>query len=176
MHFHSLETLRLFLIGISNETMVQIFETLPKSEIMNLLGHTSEAEFANEYQKHKNGYSSYNRNFILFLLKDKASGVIIGRCGIHNWNKEHCRAELGYTMTDSRFRKTGRMTEAVEQIIHFGFNNLNINRFEALVNCNNQDSISILEKFQFKKEGRLIQHMLTPNGFEDSFLYALIRK
>ena len=96
MNFETIETKRLILKGITADDMNYIFENLTKPEIKKILGHRSEEDYLKDEYKHKNGYSSYNRSFILFLLTAKKSNKIIGRCGLHNWNKEHKRAELGY--------------------------------------------------------------------------------
>lgn len=171
----TLETPGLFLTGFSPENMMYVFDHLPKSEIMEILGHRTEEEYQKELGKHQNGYSSYNRSFLLFLLTEKASGKIIGRCGIHNWNIDDKRAEIGYIMHDEDYKNKGFMSEAVEKIIDHGFKVLHLNRMEAIVRVGNLPSIRILEKFHFIKEGILRQHTKAGENFEDSILYARLR-
>ena len=175
INFIQLERIRLILTGISHQDMKQEFDKLPKSEIKQILGHRSEDEFLKEEQKHKNGYSSYNRRFILFLLKDKESGKIIGRCGLHNWNDEHKRAEIGYVMEDEGFKQKGLMSEAVKSIIKYGFHQLRLNRIEALVGIDNVPSIKILAKNKFKNEGILKQHFCVAENYTDSIICAILR-
>ncbi len=174
MNFETIETSRLTLTGISPDGMKYIFDNLTKPEIKKILGHRSEEDYRKEANKHKNGYSSYNRIFITFLLTDKASNSIIGRCGLHNWNIEHKRAEIGYIIADNRFKKQGLMTEAVHAIIDYGFKKLNLNRIEALVGIENMPSLRLMEKFNFKKEGVLRQHYFIDNKFEDSVLFSML--
>lgn len=174
MNFVLLETERLLLKGLSNEDMKFAFSNLPKAEIMKLLGHQSEDDYLKEEYKHINGYASYNRSFLLFLLTDKATSTIIGRCGIHNWNKEHNRAEIGYTMHNERFKRKGLMTEAVKAIINYGFTTLQLNRLEALVGATNTPSLHIMAQNNFKQEGILKQHIAVGNTYEDSMLFALL--
>ncbi len=172
MNFDTLETPRLVLSGISPEQMTYIFENLPKDDIKRILGHRSERDYEKEASKHQNGYSSYNRRFKLFLLTDKASNTIIGRCGIHNWNIEHRRAEIGYVMEDEQYKRKGLMTEALEVILDYGFRNLNLNRIEALVGAGNVPSLRLMEKFNFTKEGLLRQHAYASDKFEDSVMFS----
>lgn len=172
MHFHTIETPRLLLKGLSPEDMKYIFDNLTKSEIMKLLGHRSEEDYVKEEHKHKNGYSSYNRSFKLFLLTLKESGQIIGRCGLHNWNLEHNRAEIGYVMEDDDFKQKGLMSEAVQAIIDFGFNELKLNRIESLVGMGNIPSLRLMEKNNFKKEGILREHFWVGDKYVDSILYS----
>ena len=107
-----IETQRLKLTGYSSQDMTFIFENLNKDEIKKILGHRTDEDFQKEEYKYKNGYSSYNRAFILFLLTEKITNTIIGRCGLHNWNKEHQRAEIGYNISDENYKRKGLMTEA----------------------------------------------------------------
>ncbi len=174
MNFQILETRRLFLKAISSEEMSLIFNQLKKQKIMEILGHRSEQEYLKEEFKHKNGYASYNRRFKLFLLTDKTSGLIIGRCGFHNWNADHARSEIGYVMEDENYKRKGLMGEALETIIDHGFTGMHLNRIEALVGPENIASLSLLEKNRFRKEGVLKQHFKTDKGYEDSVLFALL--
>ena len=172
MNFETIETSRLILKGISPDDMKYIFENLTKSEIKKILGHRSEEDYRKEEIKHKNGYSSYNRSFILFLLTDNESNIIIGRCGLHNWNIEHKRAEIGYIMEDESFKGKGLMTEAINAIMNYGFNKMNLNRIEALVGIGNVPSIRLMEKYNFKMEGVLRQHYHISKKIEDSILVS----
>lgn len=174
MNFLTLETNRLILKGLSPEDMKYIFDNLTKPQIKEILGHRSEADYLKEEQKHKNGYSSYNRSFKLFLLIDKASGKIIGRCGIHNWNVDHRRAEIGYVMEDDSFKEKSFMSEAVKRIMEYGFKELKLNRIEAIVGVGNVPSIRILEKNQFKKEGLLRQYFYVADKYVDAVFYSIL--
>ena len=169
-----IETRRLLLKGLSPNDMKLIFENNSKDEIKGILGHRSEEDFIKEEFKQRSGYSSYNRSFILFLLIDKASNCIIGRCALHNWNKENSRAEIGYHIEDNNFKRQGLMSEAIEAILEYGFNQINLNRIEALASVNNIPSLQLLEKYNFKREGLLSQHRKTLDQYEDSVLLSLL--
>lgn len=169
-----IETQRLILTGYSSQDMTLIFENFSRDEIMKILGHRTEDDYEKEEYKYKNGYASYNRDFLLFLLTEKTTNTIIGRCGLHNWNKEHHRAEIGYNLTDENFKRKGYMTEAVASIIDYGFHKLNLHRIEALVGSNNVASLKIIENQHFTKEGLLRQHFLTEEKYEDSMVFSLL--
>lgn len=142
---------------------------------METLGLQTEEEFQKEQLKFKNGYASYNRIFLLFLLIEKSSGLIIGRCGLHNWNVDHNRAEIGYHMTIESKKQKGLMSEAVKAILDYGFFQLKLHRIEALVGTNNTASLKIMEKYGFVKEGTLRQHYLVDGIYEDSAAFSILR-
>jgi ribosomal-protein-alanine N-acetyltransferase len=176
MYSEIIETERLILKGLSPGNISYIFEQFPKAKIKELLGHETEEAYLTEEKKNRNGYASYNRTFILFLLIDKSYNTIIGRCGIHNWNIEHRRAEIGYNITHETFKRKGLMSEAVATIIEYGFTKLNLNRLEAIVGSSNTPSLKIMEKFGFIQEGIMRQHYPANNGFEDSILFSKLQE
>lgn len=169
-----IETQRLQLIGYSFQDMKSIFENFSKPEIMKILGHRDEEDFQKEEFKYKNGYAAYNRTFILFLLKDKTTESIIGRCGLHNWNEEHHRAEIGYNISDEGFKRKGLMSEAVSSVIDFGFHQLKLHRIEALVGSENIPSLKIIKNNHFTQEGVLRQHFYVDGKYEDSIVFSLL--
>lgn len=176
MHFETITTKRLLLQALTPEVIRYIFENHDKVEIKKILGHRSEEDYQKEEYKYRNGYASYNRGFKMFQLTDPDSGTIIGRCGIHNWNAEHSRAEIGYVMHDERFRRQGLMSEAVQAVIDHGFNDMRLNRLDAMVGPENTPSLKLMEKFHFVQEGVLRQHFWTGSAFEDSVLFSKLRE
>lgn len=169
-----METKRLKLTGFSPQDMTHIFENNSKDEIKKILGHRTEEDYQKAEFKFKNGFASYNRSFILFLLSEMTSNNIIGQCGFHNWNEEHKRAELGYHLSVDLYKGKGFMTEAVDVTIDYGFKKLKLHRIEALVGSNNTPSLKIIENHHFTKEGLLRQHYLVGDKFEDSVVYSLL--
>ncbi len=174
MYSAIIDTKHLTLKGLSPANIRNIFANFQKSEVKNILGHQSEDEFLREEIKNRLGYSSYNRTFLLFLLVDKDSEIIIGRCGLHNWNTEHNRAEIGYVMNYEDYKRKGLMSEAVIAILKYGFEKLKLNRIEAIVGTNNIPSLRIMEKYGFNKEGILRKNSLNLGYYEDSIMFSLL--
>ena len=113
---------------------------------------------------------------MLFLLTYKESDRIIGRCGLHNWNIEHNRAEIGYIMEEDSYKRKGLMTEAVKAVIDYGFRKRKLNRIEALVGVGNIPSLRLMEKFHFIQEGVLKQHYHITDNYVDSVLFSKLYK
>lgn len=170
-----IETNRLILKGFSPQDMTIIFEKYSNVEIKKILGHRTEEEFQIEEFKQKNGYAAYNRSFVLFLLIEKITNNIIGRCGLHNWNLEHKRAEIGYNMADDNSKRKGLMTEAVSAVIDFGFIELKLHRIEAIVGNGNIPSLRIMAKYNFTKEGVMREHFFVGENYEDSFIFSKLQ-
>ena len=117
------------------------------------------------------GVKSYNRWVIVNKLENKP----IGTCGFHKWQKRHSRVEVGYDL-DKLYWNQGFMTEALIEVLKFGFRNMGVNRIEAFVHPDNLASIKILQKLGFQKEGQLREYYFHGGEFYDSLLFSLLRK
>jgi len=82
---------------------------------------------------------------------------VIGSCGFHNWIKNHERSEIGYEI-HKQYQNQGYMSEAIKKVINYGFQEMNLNRIEALIDPMNENSIRIVTKNGFKQEGILRGH------------------
>jgi ribosomal-protein-alanine N-acetyltransferase len=121
------------------------------------------------------GLETFRISLYYFLLSDKATNQIIGECGFHTWNISHNRAEIFYKLKDEQWKNKGYMTEALNEVLTFGFKNLNLHRVQALVAHDNIPSLRLLSKFGFQKEGTLREDYLVDGKFEDSECYSLIK-
>jgi ribosomal-protein-alanine N-acetyltransferase len=107
-------------------------------------------------------------------LIEKATGRVIGNCGFHNWLIDHERAELGYFLHEN-FRNKGFMSEALDCVIQNGFNKMSLNRIEAFISPDNLNSIKLVTKLGFIREGLLREHYKHENQIHDSLVYSLLK-
>lgn len=110
----------------------------------------------------------------VFELYDRDSNNLIGACGYHTWYPQHERAEIGYHLAEG-YRGIGLMSEAMPDILKFGFTEMELNRIEAQIEPHNLPSIRLIRKMGFQFEGYLRQNFKSGQKFEDSCLYARLR-
>ncbi|WP_145335420.1 GNAT family N-acetyltransferase [Paenibacillus xylanexedens] len=91
---------------------------------------------------------------IRFSIIEKESGRIMGSCGYNYLDDEQARAEIGYDLAKIYWGR-GYATEAVSALLTHGFSSLKLNRIEAKVDPRNVNSIKLLEKLEFTREGTL---------------------
>ena len=103
----------------------------------------------------------------------KENNKQIGIVGFHNIYIENHRAEIGYTLLPD-FHRKGLMKEAVNALIHYGFNQLKFHSIEAKVNPVNQASINLLKGFGFVKEAHFKQNFYFNGDFLDTAIYSLL--
>ena len=105
----------------------------------------------------------------------KDDNIIIGSCGFTQWNKNSHRAEIGYELAKKHWRK-GIMTEALETVIYFGFQRMELNRIEALVMLENIASMTLLEKLGFQEEGIFREYGYWKGKFHDLKMFSILKR
>ena len=105
----------------------------------------------------------------------KATKQVIGTIGFMWIQHENASAEVGYSLS-RKFWNQGVMTEALQELIHYGFTSLNLNRIEAQHETDNPASGAVMRKCGMTKEGTLRQRLLNKGKFVDVDLYSILRK
>lgn len=113
-----------------------------------------------------------NLRFGIFLRETKQ---LIGTCTLFKLDPQCRRAELGYGIAQEYWRH-GFMTEAVSELLKFGFSELNLNRVEADIDPRNTASSRSLEKLGFQREGYLRERWIVGDEVSDSALYGLLAR
>ena len=167
-------TTRLILKSITPPVIHQLFNTLDKEAIMQYVG--CDEEGYNHYRDmHENGMETHRISLFFFLLIERQSNRPIGDCGFHSWNQTHRRAELFYNLREVSDRQKGYMTEALKEVIDYGFRKLNLHRIQAMVDASNTPSVRLLDRYGFKKEGTMREDYVVNGKNEDSDCYSLLR-
>ena len=101
--------------------------------------------------------------------------VLIGTMGLWRMIKQHHRAEVGYMLHSAHWNK-GIAKEALQAIIKYGFEIINLHSIEAHINPDNIASASILEKTGFIREAYFKENFCFRDQFTDSAVYSLLAK
>lgn len=105
----------------------------------------------------------------------RGNGCLVGACGLVNWEAEHARAEVGFVLSREYWGR-GLMSEAVQAILRFGFERMNLNRIEARCIAENAASARVMEKAGMVYEGTLRQREYIKGAYRDIKLYAILKK
>ena len=100
---------------------------------------------------------------------------MIGKCILFQFDKTNQRAEIGYILNRQYWRK-GLMYQALEAVIDFAFNTLELHRIEADVDTENAGSLGILEKLGFKREGLFRERWFVYGERQDSVMFGLLKQ
>ena len=174
--FHNLETERLILRRVDNndykevlslrsnpETMKYIPRPLLKNED-DALAHILMIETKIQ-----------NNEGINWAITIKGDPKLIGVIGHYRIQLENYRAEIGY-MILPEFNGQGIVTEAVKEVVKYGFEIMKLHSIEAVIDPDNVASANVLEKNGFVKEAHLKENEFHEGRFYDSVIYSILNK
>jgi len=123
--------------------------------------------------------NNFSKNYdekrgIKWGIELKGQEGIIGTIGFQEWSTEHRRAEISYALFPESWGK-GYAMEAVNRVISFGFQEMDLVRIGAIVFTENDASNKLLTQVGFEKEGILKKYMHQNNVPYDTYIYSLIR-
>lgn len=173
--FPELKTERLTLRKLTVFDGRAIFEVFSSEQVMKFYGHYPMECLGEAYDLIEKFNASFEANTAIrwgIALKD--SDELIGTIGFHNWKPLHARSEVGYELSE-RYWWKGYMKEALEAVIQYGFNTMELNRIEAMVYPENKSSSGLLVAVGFEYEGLLKEYANFRERFQDLELYAKLK-
>lgn len=175
-NFPPLETERLLLLPLTAEYTDFIFQHFSNAAVSQyLLDESPVTDYAQAEEIVQFYVDATGKPYNRWVMVQKADHQPIGTCGYHKWDKRNVRAEIGYDLNPD-FWGQAYMTEALSAVITMGFEQMGLNRIEALVYVENKRSIRLLQRLGFKQEGVLRDYYYADAKFYDHGLFSLIRK
>jgi len=174
--FPILETERLILRQLRLDDTVDLYNYFSKDEVTEFydLDSFSELKQAEDlikiWKERFNNLQGFRWGITL-----KTEDQIIGTCGFHKWSMKHFKAEIGYELTPKYWRK-GLMTEVLGSVISYGFEELELNRIEAVIHRDNISSRKLLEKSGLNEEGSLKDYFFEKKRFVDAVIFSILKK
>lgn len=105
------------------------------------------------------------------FYKEQLVGIV--SFNVFDWNNHI--GEIGYWLSADQQGK-GIMTKAVEALIEYGFQQLDLNKIEIYTAHDNIKSQAIPNRLNFKKEGIIREAEWLYNRYVDHVLYGLLKR
>ena len=174
--FPILETDRLVLREITPEDAENIFTYLSDKEVMKYYG-LAPFQSVDEALDEIAWYQSIRENNtgIRWGITLKGKGEVIGSCGFLNIVSQHFRSDIGFELSKDYWGQ-GIAQESIEAVIKYGFEQLNLQRIQALIEPPNEASQKLVERQGFIKEGLLRNYEFTSGKFDDLYMYSLLKE
>jgi len=99
----------------------------------------------------------------------------IGTIGFWRMQKENYRAEIGY-MLHPLHQGKGIAYEAIQAVLKYGFEVMQLHSAEAHVDPENMASIGLLQKAGFVREGLFKENYFFNGAFLDTAVYSKLNK
>lgn len=112
-------------------------------------------------------------NFNMAMI-DRATGRYLGGSGLHRFDWEAGRFEIGYWLRDSAVGH-GYVTEASWRLTRFCFEELAAHRLEIRAEADNTRSRAVAERLGYVLEGILRAQSVWGGRARDMALYSMIR-
>lgn len=119
---------------------------------------------------HQDIYEAKQYRFVICDTKNTPVGMI----DLFDFNPQHQRIGIGILIR-SEYQSKNYGSEALEMIIDYTFTYLNVHQIFANITSNNKSSISLFEKFNFKKVGVKKDWIFSNSSFKDEILFQLIK-
>lgn len=108
-----------------------------------------------------------------FNVVDAATGRMLGGCALGHFNHKHRFGNIGYYVRTGE-RGRGIAVAAVRLVLQFGFEDLQLQRLEILVEPDNLPSLRVAEKLGAFREGVLRHRLLIHNQPRDAVMFSLL--
>ncbi|MCX7710284.1 MAG: GNAT family N-acetyltransferase [Clostridia bacterium] len=107
-------------------------------------------------------------------IEYRENGRIIGSLGFVNLETVNSCGTIGYALSKEYWGK-GLMTEAVKRLIRFAFEEMKLNRIDAVHVCENEASGKVMQKAGMTYEGLLRQRLYSKGRYWDVKQYAILK-
>jgi ribosomal-protein-alanine N-acetyltransferase len=147
--FPSLNTQRLFLRELQTEDAEQVLFLRSNKEVTKFIKRqipTKIQDAVDFIDKIQLGYSKKETINWVICLTDNPK--MIGSICLWNYSLDRKTAEVGYDLNPS-FQNLGIMTEALQAVLHFGFDTLQLDKIKAFTHYANENSKNLLTKNAF---------------------------
>mgnify|MGYP000507102768 CR=1 FL=1 len=107
------------------------------------------------------------------VIIENATQELIGDIGLHFIDKENFQCEIGCTIRKDDQGK-GIATEVMRAIVNYLFNDLKKHRIVASIDPANINSIKLVERLGFRKEGHFKESLFIDGEWVDDIVYAIL--
>ncbi len=120
--------------------------------------------------------NSQPNSAVLFAVCDKETDTHIGNARLSLIDWIHRNATYGRLVGHPDFRGKGYGSDALIQLLRFGFHHIGMNRIWSSAVVANEVSLGSNDKVGMTQEGRLRQYVYANGRFHDTIMLAMLRE
>ena len=172
--FPTLKTPRLRLTEVQVEHAPAIFEILSNPEVLKYYGMDPFQELAqaeNIVQHFKNNFDI--KRGLRWAIINNQDNRFVGTIGLNNLSLGMKKAEVGFEIHPD-FWRSGITSEALQAILDYAFEELDLHRMGAVTFLANDASIGLLKKQGFLEEGKLRSYLFQNGQSHDALVFSLL--
>lgn len=119
--------------------------------------------------------SDYFRKNVVFGIEIVSRKMLIGTCGLFDFDAISRKAELRMKIGEKGYRGKGLGADALSRLLDFGFGDMNLNRIWLRVLVDNEPAVRLYEKAGFIREGVLRQDLYIRDRYRDIQIMGLMK-
>lgn len=170
--FPILETERLTLRRVLPSDVKEMFELRSNPETMKYIPRPLVTNYDEALAHIKMMEDKIETNEgINWAITIKGDDKMLGVIGHYRIKPEHYRAEVGY-MILPEYHGKGITTEAVQCVVDYGFNTMQLHSIEGVIDPENEASQRVLQKCGFVKEAHFKENEFYDGKFIDAVVYS----
>lgn len=117
----------------------------------------------------------YQAKQIRLMIDIRETPQTIGSIDLFDFDPFHNRAGVGILIGDVSQRKQGYAGEALDLLIDYGFEILNLHQLYCGIGADNISSIKLFKSRNFEQCGERKEWLKTSQGWQTEYLFQLIR-
>ena len=125
-------------------------------------------------EEEKDYLERVNKDKSTFSIIDLETNTLIGTIGLHSVDNINRTATLGIFIGNRNYWSKGYGTEAIQLILDFGFNYLNLRNIDLALMEFNQRALKCYQKCGFKEIGRRRKSKFINGKYYDSILMDIL--
>ena len=174
--FPTIDANRISLRWISSRDVDALYNIFSNPEVMRywstppLPDRDAAVDLMNETQE---GFRQ--QTILKWGIARRTDDELIGTTTLYNLDFSNRRAEMGYALGREHWGQ-GYMAEALQALLAYCFEVLDLRRIEADVDPRNSASIQTLERLGFQREGFLRERWEVDGEIQDALFYGLLRE
>jgi RimJ/RimL family protein N-acetyltransferase len=171
----TLEANRVSLRWLTNDDVDALYRIFGHPEVMRywstppLADRAAAIELLNEIHE-----AFQSQSMLKWGVARRLDDAVIGTTTLYNLDFSNRRAEMGYALGREHWGQ-GYMNEALQALLAYAFETLDLRRIEADVDPRNTASIQTLERLGFQREGYLRERWEVDGEIQDALFYGLLR-
>lgn len=169
----TLETERLILRKLNMKDAVPIFQYASDPEVTKFMLWDTHKNIKDTFRFIDYITEQYKKDEAAeWVVTLKENGSVIGTIGLSSLTRFLC-CEIGYTL-NRKYWGRGIMTEAASRVIRFAFEEMRVNRIEAMHLTGNDASGRVMQKLGMRYEGTLRKKVFTKGRYWDCLIYSIL--
>ncbi len=118
----------------------------------------------------------YQTQELRLLIEENETAKPIGLIDLFDFDPFHSRAGIGIMLHHVLDRRKGYAYNAVQLFVKYAFEVLCLNQLYCNIGAQNADSLNLFTKAGFKLIGEKKKWNKTPLGWEDEWMFQLLRR